>query len=214
MRKFKLTMTICFLLSMKSMSQRAEVPVQPPIPVEILAGHRAFSYQHVINKNLRGEKFSFFNVTSFDADYDRNEDNVFLISGFFSYSLGKGFSAGLGGEIQRPGAFVIAGAQYAYVSNQLLIVVFPSVNLNGDTQYSQLNLLEYRPNISRSLRGYFRAQILIITDFNVYNRGYQQVRLGLQIKQTQIGLAATFDQFDSGTIATTNYGAFVRLLVF
>ncbi len=187
---------------------------QPPIPVEVFGGHRALSYQHVINKNVFDDTFNFFNITSFDAEYKEDPRNVFLISSLFSYNIGKGFSAGIGGEIQRPGAFVIAGAQYAYSTNNFLLVLFPSVNLNGITQYSQFMLLEYRPKVNEKLNGYLKMQFLVTTDFSNYDRGYQQFRFGLQHENIQFGLAGNFDQFNSNEITTSNLGVFVRTLFF
>ena len=214
----KTMVVIGFLFSLKSLAQdtvqvKTEI-AQPPVPLEIFTGHEAMSYQHVLNKNLLEGNFNFFNVTGFDAAYEQNENNVFVISSLFSYTIGKGFSAGLGGEIQRPGTFAIAGAQYAYATQRFLLVVFPSVNLNGKTQYSQFTLLEYRPKINEMLNGYIRTQWLLATDFQRYERGYQQFRLGLQIKHVQFGLAANFDQFDSNAITTSNYGVFVRILIY
>ncbi|OJJ15516.1 hypothetical protein BKI52_37145 [marine bacterium AO1-C] len=185
---------------------------QAPTPVEIFAGHRALSYQHVLSKDIG--RFNFFNVAAFDAEYGTSPKNDFVISSFFSYQLGKGFSLGIGGEIQPPGANFIVGAQYVYASNQWLLVLFPSVTLQQASQFAQLSLLEFRPKISQGIRGYFRAQVLVSTNFITYDRGYQQFRLGLQINQVQFGLAANYDQFASNTRTTTNYGAFVRLLIF
>ncbi|MDN5215845.1 hypothetical protein QQ020_27450 [Fulvivirgaceae bacterium BMA12] len=188
--------------------------LQPPIPVEVFAGHRALYYQHVMNKYVFKNKFNFFNVSSFDAEYKSNANNVFLISSLFSYNIGKGFSVGLGGEIQRPGAAAIVGAQYAYKSARWLIAVVSSVNITGETEYSQFTLLEYRQPVSENLKVYFRMQMLVSTDFHRYNRGYQQFRLGSQLKDVQFGLAANFDQFDASAIKTTNYGIFLRTLIF
>lgn len=211
----KQIMIASLLFSIRGMAQDSDRPLQqPPIPVEVFAGHRALSYQHVVSKNVFKDKFNFFNVTSFDAEYDQNSNNVFLISSLFSYNLGKQFSIGLGGEIQRPGALVIAGIQYALISKRFLVVIFPSVNLNGQKQYSQFTLVEYRSGINSRINFYFRTQVLLTTDFQDYNRGYQQFRMGLQLKNMLFGLAATFDQFDSNTITTTNYGAFIRMLIF
>ncbi|NMH87242.1 hypothetical protein [Flavivirga algicola] len=187
---------------------------QPPLPVEIFGGHRALSYQHVINKKIFEKRFGFFNITTFDAEYKEDPRNVYLISSMFSYNIGKGFSAGLGGEIQRPGAFVYVGAQYAYTTQQLLFVLFPSMNLNGYKQYSQFALLEYRPKLNENYRGYFKMQFLVTTDFHNYDRGYQQFRLGLQRENIQFGLATNFDQFNSNAITTNNFGFFVRTLFF
>ncbi len=205
---------ICMILILAFICCNKIMAQNPPIPVEIFAGNRALSYQHVINKNVFEGRFNFFNITSFDAEYKEEPRNVYLISSMLSYNIGKGFSAGLGGEIQRPGAFVFVGAQYAYATDQLLFVLFPSVNLNGYMQYSQFALLEYRPKINENYRGYFKIQLLVTTDFDNYDRGYQQLRLGLQRQNIQFGLAANFDQFNSNAITTNNFGVFVRALFF
>ena len=214
-----ITLLIYFLTNLQLDAQNVEQPnhqveSQPPIPVELFVGDRAIAYQQVINKNIFKDKFNFFNITRFDAELGQDATNVFLISSFFSYNLGKGFSLGVGGELQRPGAFIMLGIQYAYVRPQLLLVLFPSVNLNGTQQYAQLSLIEFRPKITQHLSLYSRVQLLVNTNFKSYDRGYQQIRLGLQHKNIQYGLAATFDQFDSNNITTTNYGVFTRLLIF
>lgn len=187
---------------------------QPPIPVELFIGHRALSYQHVFNKNLWKQRINFFNISAIDAEFGENPGNQFVISSFVSYNVGKGFSVGLGGEIQPPGAVMYVGAQYAYASQRFLLVIFPSVNLNGPTQFAQFSLLEYRPSFNEKLSGYFRIQFLVSTDFHVYGRGYQQFRAGLQVRNIQFGLAANFDQFNSNAIKTSNYGLFGRVLIF
>ncbi len=106
------------------------------------------------------------------------------------------------------------GAQYSYATEKLLLVLFPSVNLNGYKQYSQFALLEYRPKINENYKGYFKMQFLVTTDFHNYDRGYQQFRLGLQRENIQFGLATNFDQFNSNAITTNNFGVFIRTLFF
>lgn len=219
MNKVRTIIITCILFPLGSIAQdltseTTKTAQQSPIPVEVFIGHRALSYQHVLSKNVFEEKFNFFNVSAFDAEYGENPKNEFIISSLFSYNIGKGFSVGVGGEIQPPGASVIAGIQYAFASKEFLLVVFPSVNLNGAMKYSQFTLLEYRPKINENLHGYFRTQLVVSTDFAAYDRGYQQFRMGLQIQNIQFGLAANFDQFNSNERMTTNYGVFTRLLIF
>ena len=187
---------------------------EPPIPVSVFGGHRVLSYQHVLNRSLHHTRFSFFNITVFDAEYGEEPVNRYLISSLFSYRISKRIAAGIGGEIQRPGAFAIVGLQYSYASESMLLVLYPSVNLNGNTQYSQLNLFEFRPILTKNLRGYLRAQVLVGTNFQTIQRGNQQLWLGLQIHGFQFGLAASFDQFNDNTITTKNYGGFLRMLLF
>lgn len=198
----------------ESITKSEKIVEEAPIPVELFIGQRALYYQHVLSKNIFKEKFNFFNVSAIDAEYGKKPNNQFVISSLISYNMGKGFSAGFGGEIQPPGASITAGIQYVYASKEFLLVLFPSVNLNGPIKYSQFSLLEYRPKINKNLSGYFRTQLLISADFEVYDRGYQQFRLGLQIRDIQFGLAVNFDQFNSNERTTSNYGVFIRLLIF
>lgn len=187
---------------------------QPPIPVELFAGNRAFSYQHVINKSVFDDKFTFFNVVVVDAEYNTNKNSVFVIHSLLSYKLGKGFSVGIGTQIHNAGTFVIAGMEYAYISDKLMLIFAPSVNLNGKTYYEQVVIFEYRPKLNEKIRMYSRLQVLTNTNFENYNRGYQQFKFGLERNGLQFRVAATFDQFNSNTVKLENYGIFARKLIF
>ncbi|WP_299434536.1 hypothetical protein [uncultured Aquimarina sp.] len=206
---FNITVSVFILLfSSKNFAQ------QSPIPVELFAGNRAITYQHVLNKNILDNKFNFFNVVSFDAEYEENGNSIYVVQSLVSYKITNKFSLGIGGQLQNIGAFAIVGVQFAHATDNFLLVILPTVTITGKTNYEQFLLLEYRPKINEKIRGYFRTQFLVNTDFTKYNRGYQQLRLGLEKKNIQFGLAATFDQFNSSTITTSNYGVFTRLLVF
>jgi len=206
---FNIAISFLFLLSLSKIFAQQ----QPPIPIELFAGNRAITYQHVLNKSILDDKFNFFNVVSFDAEYEENGSKIYVIQSLVSYKITNKFSLGLGGQLQNTGAFTIVGAQFAHATDNFLFVILPTINITGKTNYEQFFLFEYRPKINRKTRAYFRSQFLVNTDFTKYNRGYQQLRLGLEKKNIQFGLAATFDQFNSG-VATSNYGCFIRLLIF
>lgn len=206
---FNITISVLILLfSLNNFAQ------QPTIPFEIFAGNRAITYQHVLNKNILDNKFNFFNMVSFDTEYKDNGSNIYVIQSLVSYKITNKFSLGLGGQLQNIGAFAIVGVQFAHSTDNFLFVVLPTVTITGKSNYEQFLLLEYRPKINEKIRGYFRTQFLINTDFTRYNRGYQQIRLGLEKKNIRFGLATTFDQFNSSRITTSNYGVFMRYLIF
>lgn len=210
---------IAFLLfSLLLFSINAQTPQkensQTPVPVEILFGSRSFYYQHVISKDLNDSGLNFFNVSSFDANLSDNQDNHYFITGFLSQKVWKGLSVGFGGEIQGPGSFLTAGLQYSYFKKNLSIVAFPSVNLNGIMELSNFALIEYKPKINDKTSAYFRAQFLATTNFSEIFRSYQQLRIGLQLKNYQFGLAANFDQFNVPNIYKNNFGVFIRTLLF
>ena len=187
---------------------------QAPIPIELFAGNRSINYQHIVNKEMFENKVRFFNVTSFESEYNQNENYQFFTSSLLFYNLSKRFSLGMGGEVKRSGVFPVIGSQYTYLSKKIVVVVFPTVNLNGNTKYAHFSLFEYRSNLNDDLKVYFRAQILFVTNFEIYNRGYQQFRLGLQKNNIQFGLATNFDQFNNNEVTTNNIGIFVRNLIF
>ena len=72
---------------------------------------------------------------------------------------------------------------------------------------------EYKPKINNKFRLYLRAQVMSETDFNIFTRNFQILRLGLEYKQIQFGAGATFDQFNNQTISHENYGAFIRTTI-
>jgi len=207
---FLASLTIRVSAQEKSIDQ---TPVSTPIPIEVVLGQRAGFYQHVISKNLQNDRYNFFNVSSFDAKWGDNQDNHFIILNFLSRNLGKGFSLGMGAEIQGPGAFMTVGGQYSYGTKELLLVLFPSININGPTEYSQFALIEYKPKINKHLTAYIRGQFLLTTNLNKLFRSYQQLRIGLQKENMLFGYAMNLDQFHIPGVEKQNYGVFVRMLL-
>ena len=184
-----------------------------PIPIEVVLGQRSGFYQHIISKNILADKYNFFNVSSFDSKWGENQDTHFIISNFLLRNLGKGFGFGIGAEIQGPGSFLTIGGQYSYATKKLLIVFFPSININGPTEYSQFSLIEYKPEINPGLKAYLRGQFLLTTNFNKLFRSYQQFRIGLQQENILYGFAVNLDQFHVPGIEKENYGVFIRMLL-
>ncbi|MEO1054703.1 MAG: hypothetical protein AAFX87_28990 [Bacteroidota bacterium] len=220
MHKFKLLILPIFTMlavsgyAQEIVSDRPAVVNTPPIPVEILPGHRSFFYQHVISKDIFNDKFNFFNISAFDAEYGSDPTNEFVIASFFSYKLSKSISAGVMGQIIPKGASVFLGAKYNLVREDFLLVVFPSYRITANQVFSQFALVEYRPKISNKVNAYFRTQLLAETDGDELTRGFQQLRAGIQIKNSQFGLAANFDQFAGDRPSVDNFGVFFRLLIF
>ncbi|CAL2077349.1 conserved exported hypothetical protein [Tenacibaculum sp. 190524A05c] len=213
--KIKVAAVLSLLMQLGIHAQTSQIKkTQSPIPVETLLGSRSFYYQHVISKNLNDSGLNFFNVSSFDANWTDNQDNHYFITGFLSQKIWKGLSIGFGGEIQGPGSFFTTGLQYSFFKKNLLVVVFPSVNLNGVMELSNFALIEYKPKINNKTSIYLRAQFLATTNFSQIFRSYQQLRAGLQLKNYQFGLAANFDQFNVPNIYKNNFGVFIRTLLF
>ncbi|MEL7005331.1 MAG: hypothetical protein AAFN93_21745, partial [Bacteroidota bacterium] len=83
-------LAICSKAQDKSLIE--PVTQKSPIPVELLTGHRAIFYQHVISKDIFNDRFNFFNISAFEAEYGSNPSNEFVIASFFSYKLSKTLS--------------------------------------------------------------------------------------------------------------------------
>ncbi len=207
---FLISLNIQILAQEKDVHQKLP---STPIPIEVVFGQRSGFYQHVISKNILQDKYNFFNVSNFDSKWGDNQDTHFIISNFLSRNLGKGFGFGIGAEIQGPGSFITVGGQYTYGTKKLLIVLFPSVNVNGPTEYSQFALVEFKPELNQDLRVYIRGQFLLTTNLKVLFRSYQQLRLGLQKENMLFGFAMNLDQFHVTGIEKENYGVFIRMLL-
>ncbi len=207
-------LAIAILSSLKILAQPQNpewIATGTPIPVEAMIGQRSGFYQHVISKNILKDKYNFFNVSSFDSKWGDNQDNHFIISNFLSRNIGKGFGVGIGAEIQGPGSFLTLGGQYSCGSKKLLLVLFPTININGPKEYSHFSLIEYKPKLGPTLHAYLKLQFLLTTNFNKLTRSYQQLRIGMEKSHIVFGLAINLDQFQALGLTKENYGIFIKM---
>lgn len=223
MRNARLPLLVIGLLfSVDVVAQKPDMgrpPVSPPIQPEFQIGHNKLLFQNILIKPLdKDHKFDFFNITYFDAHFDK-EDKTFnegLIQTYVAYNFLKGVGIGMGGTYNTfSGVSPNLVGQFVRAGRSHLIVFFVAAHLKSTPSYEAFSQIQYRPKISENVRLFI--QLMALTNWNrleIHSRSFQQLRLGLDVKNYQFGLGADFDQYGPMRSSKTNFGVFIRTEIF
>jgi hypothetical protein len=107
-----------------------------------------------------------------------------------------------------------AGLQYVYGGKKLFFLCAPRINIESDPSYDIMTILQYIPDINDRINLYIRLQMLNLFDKGGNIKSYQWIRLGLEVKGIQFGLAADIDEYGPKPSAKGNFGVFIRKEIF
>ncbi|WP_123875920.1 hypothetical protein [Flavobacterium araucananum] len=209
------TIVSALLILLTTLNAKGQEKKQPPIPIELTIGNNRFGLQSVINKHLpHSEKLSFFSVSTFESNYTKNAENLdFINNSQLAYDLYKGFGITAGLNVGKAtGLAPTVGVQYVFVNPKWLFAITPTYIFSDDRNFSLLSLLEYKPQLSASVKLYSRIQGMYNQNIkqDTHQRSYLQLRLGLEYKDYQMGLAANLDYYGRDRFFKENYGIFLR----
>lgn len=202
----------------------AQAPPAPaptePVSVEVLAGHRLLVFQSVIIKPFApGSKFKFFGLATASAGYQNQpSQNSTILLATVKYEFLPHLSVfGGAGFRTLPGFRPTGGLDYVRTSPVWLLVVKQSVDLSPTHNLQSLFLVAYKPRFSKKLGLYSRVQGQYIENPRApegagsHVLSYLFLRLGLDYRQVQFGLAANYNWISPRQQQQQdNYGVFVR----
>lgn len=94
------------------------------------------------------------------------------------------------------------------------MLVSPRVNVEPHPSYSVFSTLRYtEASASRRVR-YLSLQALNTFDADRHIKGYQRLRLGLDVRGTQCGLGVNLNEYGPSSRVETGVGVFVRRQLF
>lgn len=192
-------------------AQRATAPT----PVEFTAVNRYASFNLVMSKPLSANsRWGFFHLTTLVMDYDAEGDDLSMQSLLYFAPQARFRLTGGAFYGSRPGFSPTAGIQFVNAGRRWFVLLAPRVNLESEPSYTMFSILRYaRPlNARRAL--YASLQSLNILDADGHIKSYQWTRMGLDIRGTQLGLAANFDESGPKPHPEFSLGAFVRRELF
>jgi hypothetical protein len=186
-----------------------------PIPIELVLGNNRIGLQSIINKNLpENNRFTFFSVTNFESELSQYANGLdFINNSQISYEIYKGFALSTGGNFTKvTGLSPTMGLQYVFANPSWLFVATPNLIFTTGTTASILAILEYKPTLTNQLTLYSRIQCLYNHNFksSTHKRSYVQIRMGIEYKKYQFGLASNIDYFGPDKSFKENYGVFMR----
>jgi hypothetical protein len=184
-----------------------------------MVGNERFYFQLTVAKPvLTGSKLNFFNVTTYQANYDGGMNGQDFVSvSLLYYDIWKGISPAAGAAMNHVTGFKpFAGMQYVYANRTWLAVIVPGFYLTSKREFETFALLEYKPQLSSKLKLYNRLQCLYNhnTVEAVHGRSYFYGRAGISLGNISFGLGANFDSYSPAKVSKRNFGGFVKADLF
>lgn len=210
MKLFKTIGVFILLLLMHEIQVTAQ-----PIPVELMMGNKYGTVNLAFNRNFSPtSRLGFFHMNTIQFDYKDKNNNGFILQDLVYVETFKNLMVA-GGVAYSDGGFnTTAGLQYVYSGKKLFFLCAPRINIESEPSYDIMTILQYTPQINDRLKLYTRLQMLNLFDSGGNIKSYQWIRLGLEVKGIQFGLAADVDKYGPNPSATSNFGVFIRKEIF
>lgn len=186
-----------------------------PVPVELAIGHKYGSVNLVFNRNFSSKsRLGFFHMNTVQFYYTDKTKNSFLLQDLLYVEIVKNLRVASGVVYSKGGFNPTAGLQYIFSGQKLMVLIAPRVNIESDPSYDVMTIIQYKPEISDRIKLFTRIQALNLFGSEGNIKSYQWMRIGLEIKKIQFGLAANLDEYGPKPSIETNFGLFVRKEIF
>jgi len=210
MKPFKTISTLFFILLLNDMVVMAQ-----PIPVELMMGHKYGAVNLSFSRNFsQTSRLGFFHMNTVQFDYKDENKNSFILQDLIYVETFKNLRVAGGVAYAKGGFNPTAGLQYVYSGKKLLFLCAPRVNIESEPSYDIMTVFQYKPEINDRLKLFARVQLLKVFDSGGNIRSYQWMRLGLEAKGIQFGLAANLDEYGPDPSIESNFGLFIRKEIF
>lgn len=176
---------------------------------EILFGYRSHTYLHLVKYHI-SERWSINNLSLFDTEYITNANNIFFIRNTATYQLSNNLIASTSIGVKNPGHFATASLQYRYSKKHFSLRYSSGATYQKGFTLEQSLALNYSPKISKGLKAYFNLLAIANLNFNEYQRGLQQLRIGLVSNKATYGVGLNLDQFNNASKTLSNMGLFIK----
>jgi hypothetical protein len=208
----KITMSLLLLLGLL----KAENTIGQPIPVELMVGNQYSTINLVVSKQFaEASKLGFFHLNSLTMHHDDKNKNDLALQNLLFYEFKESFRI-TGGAFYstKPGFSPTAGLQYLNIGKKWFILLSPRVNIENDPSVNMFTIIRYKTRVNEKAGLYASLQALNIFDGYGHIKSYQWFRAGIDLRGTQLGLAANFDEFGPDASLTSSYGIFLRKEIF
>jgi hypothetical protein len=208
--KLRITGTILLLFILNSVNIKAQ-----PIPIELALGHKYGSVNLVFSRNFSPKsRFGFFHMNTVQFYYKDEIKNSFLLQDLVYVETIKHLRVASGVVYSKGGFNPTAGLQYLYSGQKFMVLIAPRVNIESNPSYDVMTILQYKPDLNDHLKLFTRVQLLNLFGSEGNIKSYQWLRLGLEMKGIQFGVAANLDEYGPNPSIETNFGLFIRKEIF
>ena len=163
------------------------------LPVEIMTGNLYSTVNTITSKKLSQEsKFGYFHLHTLQIDNKSTAANDLILQDLLYFEPIKHFRMTAGSFYNIYAGFAPSlGVQYVQNTKNLFVLISPKVNLYHNAQYDFFSVVQYKPSLTEKVKLYSRLQLLNVFGSEGNIKSYQWVRLGVEVKGIQFGLAVT-----------------------
>jgi hypothetical protein len=206
-KTFGLLILVFFTTGIKAEAQ--------PIPIELMMGIKYGSVNLAFNRSFsQNSRLGFFHMNTVEFDYKDADKNSFIIQDLIYVETFKNLRVAGGVAYSKGGFDPTAGLQYVLSGKKFLFLCAPRINIESNPSYDIMTILQYKPDINERVKLFTRIQLLNLFDSGGNIRSYQWMRLGLEVKGVQFGLAANLDEYGAHPTVESNFGLFIRKEIF
>jgi hypothetical protein len=210
MKLFKTITSIIFFFLLNSTIVKAQ-----PIPIELMMGNIYGTVNVSLNRSFsQKSRLGFFHMNTVQFDYKDELKNSFLLQDLLYVETFKNLRIAAGVAYSKGGFNTTAGLQYVYSGKKLVFLCAPRVNIESDPSYDIMTIIQYKPSINDNVKLFTRVQMLNLFNSGGNIKSYQWMRLGLEVKGFQFGLAANLDEYGPDPSVESNFGLFLRKEIF
>jgi hypothetical protein len=186
-----------------------------PIPVELMSGYKYGTVNLSFSRNFsQTSRIGFFHMNTVQFDYRTADNNSFLLQDLLYVETFKNLRVAGGVAYSKGGFNPTAGLQYVYSGKKFLFLCAPRINIESEPSYDIMTIIQYKPDINDRVKLFTRVQMLNLFDSGGNIKSYQWMRIGVEIKGIQFGLAANLDEYGPDPSVETNFGLFLRKEIF
>jgi hypothetical protein len=197
--------------------------IQAQIPVEVFAGHQKTSldvmfFKFFKNKQGTSSKFLFFNRNRASIDYRQTPTSYLPVFGFtealsYNHPALKGFAPVVVAQLNNKNIFPKAGLQYFHRKNEFTFFSWVVCETLENPNIDFFVLTRFEPKLSETFNLFTQLELInaFPTEANEQYNFIQRVRVGLKMKEWQIGVGTDFNELGNATFANSNnIGGFLR----
>ncbi|ULQ54239.1 hypothetical protein [Flavihumibacter fluvii] len=188
-----------------------------PINLEGMAGDDYLFYQHLIAKKLSARsRLGILHIANVSIRYETDikkggRPNEVMNQAYITTSLNKHFTLLTGMYYNHVnGIRASAAVQFAWRFKNGLFIALPRADIQHRGSVDVMTMLEYQPLITKRIKLYTRLQVMSNYGPFQHNRSYQRLRLGVDIKGTQLGVGVNIDEYGRESTLNFNTGIFIR----
>lgn len=188
-----------------------------PIPAELMIGNKYGTLKMIVSKNFsETSRFGIFHINILQFDYLHNLENGIMLQDLVFFEPVKNFRITAGGLYSDKAGFLpTAGMQYKLNRKNLFLLLSPRINFkDGKNEGDIFSIFQLTPKINEKLDLVVGIQSLFLFNPDGNIKSAQDLRLGVGIKRTQVGVAAGLEQVGPKYKSFSNFGIFIEQSIF